>query len=704
MRGFATGDIHAAFRDIEEAKKATKADAAFFHVQIRGADGEGLTLSRAQWLEIADGCDKALGRGMARQGRAASLHVDEASGDMHMHLAYDLIRQRPDGRLYVAKLGLFETRLQLYAREIEKKYGLRIVSNERRPGARRADRREQEESRRLDTDSHAIRSAILDTLEKSDGGKAFAAAIRAQGMELAAGDRRDCFVVVDEAGGQHALNKRLTGKTLAEIGARISDLDRAQLPTVETAQEMQRARQPAREAARAARAVAQTREATAAATPPGQTNTRTGGPESAPPPAIKPLSKTAGDIRMAWTLSRSQEELTAGLAERGMRLARATPEEAERSRRSAAYLRAIGKYAAEFDPFEVVVVNRFGNAVRLDQRTTGDLRAEIDKRLAMIDAASLPNVTDAKAAVIEAEQKRKAERQQERRAEWERAQPKTKIEAALAQALSATMTGTEFAQRLDGQGLAVARVKESDVAALEELRRDEAREISSGTRNTSHHFARLSAGDLAVVTPNGHVFRLNPNRVDCQEIGQRLADVQRHMPGVIETRQHFAAQREKRAAEKGQRSADYVKGFFGRQDERAARNLARDRQEARHADFAAGHRADARTLSAIERELDRGVTKSIRTGSRALSALFSAFEKILDLFGGGEPILTPQQAKLARASAIERREQAAVERSFDEREQAKQELLDEMQRQQETRRVLARSRGRSDDYGRELER
>ena len=183
---------------------------------------------------------------------------------------------------------------------------------------------------------------------------------------------------------------------------------------------------------------------------------------------------------MTWTLSRSQEELKAGLAERGMRLARATPEEAERSHRSAPYLRAIGKYAAEFDPGEILVVNRFGNAVRLDQRTTGDLRAEIDKRLSMIDAASLPNVTDAKAAVIEAEQQRKAERQQERRAEWERSRPKTKMEAAIAQALSSTMTGTEFAARLDGQGLAVARVKESDVAGLEELRRDEAREISCG--------------------------------------------------------------------------------------------------------------------------------------------------------------------------------------------------------------------------------
>ena len=58
---------------------------------------------------------------------------------------------------------------------------------------------------------------------------------------LANGDRRDCFVVVDQAGGQHALNKKLTGQTLAETRARLADLDRGQLPSVEQAQEIQRA-------------------------------------------------------------------------------------------------------------------------------------------------------------------------------------------------------------------------------------------------------------------------------------------------------------------------------------------------------------------------------------------------------------------------------------------------------------------------------
>jgi hypothetical protein len=54
----------------------------------------------------------------------------------------------------------------------------KIVSSERKPEhrARAAGRDEFEESRRLGTDVNAIRSAILDAFEKSDGGRAFNAA------------------------------------------------------------------------------------------------------------------------------------------------------------------------------------------------------------------------------------------------------------------------------------------------------------------------------------------------------------------------------------------------------------------------------------------------------------------------------------------------------------------------------------------------
>jgi hypothetical protein len=118
------------------------------------------------------------------------------------------------------------------------------VSNFRKPEdrARAASRKEQEEARRLGTDDRAIRTTILNCLEAADGGKALRAALDERGLMLANGDKRDCFVVIDQAGGHHPLNKKLTGHTLAETRDRFSDLDRTQLPSVEQAQEIQRTR------------------------------------------------------------------------------------------------------------------------------------------------------------------------------------------------------------------------------------------------------------------------------------------------------------------------------------------------------------------------------------------------------------------------------------------------------------------------------
>jgi hypothetical protein len=76
----------------------------------------------------------------------------------------------------------------------------------------------------------------------TDSGRAFKAALEEQSLMLANGDRRDCYVVVDQEGGQHALNKKLTGQTLAQLRERLADLDRGQLPGVEQAQETQRER------------------------------------------------------------------------------------------------------------------------------------------------------------------------------------------------------------------------------------------------------------------------------------------------------------------------------------------------------------------------------------------------------------------------------------------------------------------------------
>ena len=122
------------------------------------------------------------------------------------------------------------------------------VSSERAPDNRTLapGRNEFEQARRLGTDLKAIRNAIRECWEQSDSGKSFAAALDARGLILARGDKRD-FVVIDHAGGDHALSKRITGAPAAEIRARLADIDRRQLPSVAMAKTMQQRARPASE-------------------------------------------------------------------------------------------------------------------------------------------------------------------------------------------------------------------------------------------------------------------------------------------------------------------------------------------------------------------------------------------------------------------------------------------------------------------------
>ncbi len=238
-----------AFEMLQKVAEAnTRSTKPFFHAQTRNPDGDK-QLTNAQWLQIADRLEKRLG--LDNQPRIVSFHIDRATGEKHMHVAWcriDLETMR------AIDPGLYKSSLKQLCRALEKEYGLQEVSSQRKPEdtARIADRKEVEEARRLGMDVRAVRNAILDCLGRTDNGKAFRAALDERGLMLANGDRRDCFVVIDQAGGHHALNHKLTGMTLAALRDRLSDLDRTQLPGVEQAKAMQQEKHPTPEQAREA--------------------------------------------------------------------------------------------------------------------------------------------------------------------------------------------------------------------------------------------------------------------------------------------------------------------------------------------------------------------------------------------------------------------------------------------------------------------
>jgi hypothetical protein len=240
LRGFVADNIRDAFIDVQIQAAGTRATKPFFHAYVRLPEGEGL--GRERWRAVADRIEQRLG--FDGQPRAVAFH--HGPDGTHMHVAWSRIDLET---MKAIDPGLYKNRLKEVCRELEAELDLTRVRSERDADekAQAPARDEFEQSRRLGTDIKAIRSAIRDCWDRADNGRAFAAALDERGLILARGDRRD-FVVVDEAGGDHALGKKVTGATAAATRARLADLDPKTLPGVDAAKALQQQRAQERQA------------------------------------------------------------------------------------------------------------------------------------------------------------------------------------------------------------------------------------------------------------------------------------------------------------------------------------------------------------------------------------------------------------------------------------------------------------------------
>src|SRR5580658_8622442 len=118
LKGFGEADnILDAFRDVEVMAEATKADNALFHVQVRLPDHERLTPE--QWQRTADRIEKRLG--LTGQPRAVYFHINDKTGDKHMHIGFSLIDAET---MTVKPLPYFKFRLKGLARQLEEEFDL----------------------------------------------------------------------------------------------------------------------------------------------------------------------------------------------------------------------------------------------------------------------------------------------------------------------------------------------------------------------------------------------------------------------------------------------------------------------------------------------------------------------------------------------------------------------------------------------------
>jgi len=184
LYGFTSPDIKTAFRCVHVMAEATKCEQPFFHVQVRNREGEKLT--RQQWGVAAHRIMRI--NGLTGQPCAIAFHVNEITGEEHMHLAVSRI----DAETMKAKpLPFFQDRLNKISRELEKEFGLTPVRSEREGPIKYAPKHwEEEQARRLGADKDAIRNTIRACHDRTDCGRDFDNELVNEGLILALGNRR----------------------------------------------------------------------------------------------------------------------------------------------------------------------------------------------------------------------------------------------------------------------------------------------------------------------------------------------------------------------------------------------------------------------------------------------------------------------------------------------------------------------------------
>ncbi len=273
---------------------------------------------------------------------------------------------------------------------------------------------------------------------------------------------------------------------------------------------------------------------------------------------------------------------------------------------------------------------------------------------------------------------------EEQRSKRESERPATAIETKIAEALKATMTGTEFAEALDKAGLTITRATAADVQALDALRQDDQLAAAAGIEASGRRFAMLEIGDVAAVTRGGDVFQLSPHKLDLTEIEQRLgkpapakAGVQPRLASVTEARAFNQLSREQTAEMWAERRA-----------ENTAQRVANS--EAWDADREI--RADAVAARHERQEISDTAEQLVDTGTHALAGIANGLAKIVEtayglLFGWAmaAPKLTQDQAERQHFAAEEQQTASATVAEEQDKAAAVEALISEQDREKKQR-------------------
>lgn len=243
VRGTLAQDLEGALREMQAVASGSRSQGNFmYQANINPRADEHLTAE--QWRQAIDTLEQNLG--LEDHQRVVIEHVKE--GRQHYHVIWnrvdvDTMRVRDMG-------GNFYTH-ERTARQLEEVFGLERTprAHGEREGERtskRTDLWEYDRGHESGQSPREIKAELTTLWNAAPDGRSFVEAIEQYGYILAKGDRRD-FCIIDRAGDEHSLARRLDGVTARQLREHLAFVDRDGLPTVAEAKELYTERRTARE-------------------------------------------------------------------------------------------------------------------------------------------------------------------------------------------------------------------------------------------------------------------------------------------------------------------------------------------------------------------------------------------------------------------------------------------------------------------------
>lgn len=443
--GLASEDIRDKMREMQLMAEGTRCKNFMWIADLSPSPGESRRLSEDEWERVRQIAEKF--RGLEGQPYFV-IEQEKADGRIHRHAVWSRIdvetgRARPDG---------WDSEIcHAASRAISEELGLQRVpspfdKDREGPRPKRAPKRwEMYRGMKTGLDPRDIAAEVTELYRQSDSGRAFHTALEQHGYMLVKGDKRR-FVILDRAGNDHSLARRIEGVNTKELNAFMRDVDHEALLTVEQGRGRHQERTiAALEADRAtvrdeirweealARAAVEKEERERKFVDPIGKQEKEQGVKAQETertrPAAPELGRVAGEIRLAYSLTKTGQEFANALEDRGFILAQVTEKDAERLNR---WDRQRGKEewqspvpAAEkekekepdYDRYkagDLAVVTEKAQVYPLSKANTGDGWKDRAEHLKDIERAALLSVTDAENVMRRVGQERKEERAQER--------------------------------------------------------------------------------------------------------------------------------------------------------------------------------------------------------------------------------------------------------------------------------------------------